>query len=462
VTGGASGPTYSLRRRLLAVASAVLAAFLGLTGLTLDRAFRDSARVAVDERLRAAVFMLLSAANTTRDGRLAVPAALPDPRLATPESGFYARVVDSRNQTLWRSPSMVGLEVPFPPPGDVGSAQAAELVDADGRRYFGLSYVVAWEREQERVESFVFQAAESRASFKLHVTQYRRALWGWLIALGAGLVAAQAVVLRWALAPLAQVSAELRDIESGSSAEITGRYPGELHALTTNLNDLIRSSSAHLTRYRNALADLAHSLKTPLAVVRAALSDDSDTQAFRQLVREQVERIDQTVDYQLQRAAASGRTALSAPVAVRGVADRLTASLAKVYAAKSLEFSVDVDERLTFSGDEGDLLEVLGNVLDNACKWARRSVAVHARRIDARIGEHGEIALEIDDDGPGFPSAHFDAQLGRGVRADPSTAGHGIGLAVVRDIVQDVYRGRLELGVSGGGGARVRLVLPGR
>jgi two-component system sensor histidine kinase PhoQ len=308
----------------------------------------------------------------------------------------------------------------------------------------------------------VFQAAESRSSFKLHVTQYRRALWGWLIALGAGLVAAQAVVLRWALGPLAQVSAELRDIEGGRRAELTGRYPAELHGLTTNLNDLIRSSSAHLTRYRNALADLAHSLKTPLAVMRTALRDDADPAGFRQLVAEQVGRIDQTVDYQLQRAAASGRTALSAPVPVRAVMERLRASLAKVYAAKQLEFRIDVDERVVFSGDESDLLELLGNVLDNACKWARRHVDARALLAEPQAAPRAGIVLEIDDDGPGFPSADFDAHFGRGVRADPSTAGHGIGLAVVRDIVQDVYQGRVELLASAHGGARVRLTLPGR
>ncbi len=452
-----AAPTYALRTRLLLVATSILAAFIGLTGATLDSAFRDSAKAAVDERLRAAVYMLLGAANTDRGSHLALPQALPDPRLATPESGFYSQVVRGKGRPVWRSPSMVGLAIPFPPPGEIGTARYAELVAADGRRYFGLSYAIAWEFDDRRVRSYVFQAAESRASFDLQVAEYRRALWGWLAALAAGLLATQAVVLHWALAPLRRVAAELRAVEDGRAAELTGRYPAELLPLTANLNGLIRSSRAHLTRYRNALADLAHSLKTPLAVMRTALDSESGPHALRELVREQVARIGETVDYQLQRAAASGRVALASPLAVRQLLERVLASLAKVYAAKRIAFELEVAQGLQYGADEGDLLEILGNLLDNACKWCRTRV-----RVTAAAGEQGALVLEVEDDGPGIPPASIEAVLARGVRADESTAGHGIGLAVVRELVEGAYRGRLELANAPAGGARARVVLPGR
>ncbi|MGE0387333.1 MAG: ATP-binding protein [Gammaproteobacteria bacterium] len=448
---------YSLRTRLLLVASAVLAAFLGLTGLTLDRAFRDSARAAVDERLHAAVYMLLGVANTRTSGDIAVPIALPDPRLATPDSGFYARIVDGGGKVKWRSLSLVGLNIPFPEPGDIGSARTEEMMGADGTRYFGLSFVVAWEIDRDRVQSYVFQAAESHASFDLAVSRYRRALWGWLAALAAALVAVQAIVLRWALRPLARVVAEVRETEAGTRAELSGGYPEELRALTTHLNELIKSSRSHLTRYRNALADLAHSLKTPLAVVRSSLGEDVDEAAFRALVKEQIGRIDQTVQYQLQRAAASGRTAMSVPVDVGIAVNRVVGSLAKVYAGKRIGFDVEVEEGLAFRGDEGDLLEILGNLIDNAGKWCRRSVRVRAHDAAGR----GGFVLEIEDDGPGIPGASIEAVLARGVRADPSTDGHGIGLAVVRELVEGIYHGRLELEAAGTAGTRVRVTVPG-
>ncbi|MCC7410461.1 MAG: hypothetical protein IT495_02335 [Gammaproteobacteria bacterium] len=453
-----SAATYSLRARLLIVASAVLAAFLGLTGLTLDRAFRDSARAAVEERLRGAVYMLLGAAEADPRGGLSVPDLLPDPRLSTPESGFYARVGDALDIDVWRSPSMVGLEIPFPRSGDVGSARFDEVTGSAGRRYFALTYGVAWEFGPGHVEQYAIEVAENHASFDLQVREYRQALWSWLAALAVGLLAMQGAVLHWALAPLARVASQVRAIESGRQSELAGRYPVELLPLTTNLNGLIRSARAHLQRYRNALADLAHSLKTPLAVMRTTLEGDLGDPAVRRALHEQVQRIDQTVDYQLQRAAASGRRALAAPVAVRTLIERILASLAKVYAHKNIAFEVAIHPNVQFAADEGDLMEICGNLLDNACKWCRSRVRIEAS--GSSRGEGDTLFLSVEDDGPGIPAAASATVLLRGVRADPDTTGHGIGLAVVRELVEEIYAGRLELGTATGGGALVRVTIP--
>lgn len=456
MTANATAAPYSLRARLLVVASAVLAAFLGLTGLTLDRAFADSARAAVAERLRGAVYTLLGAAEVGPGARLLWPAMLPDPRLSTPESGFYARVLDDAGRVVWRSPSMLGLAVPFPPPGEVGSARFATLVGTGGRNFFALTYTVAWEHAPGRVAHYAIQVAESDASFELQVAEYRQALWGWLAAVAAGLLLLQGAVLRWALAPLARVAAEVQAIESGRQRALEGRYPRELAPLTRNLNELIETGRAQLERHRHALADLAHSLKTPLAVMRTTL-DDAGTEGAA--LREQVARIDAAVDYQLQRAAASGRTALAAPVPVRALLARVIASLAKVYRAKAIEFDMQADAQLQFAGDEGDLMEICGNLLDNACKWCRKRVRVQAR---AGTTGAGGLHLAVEDDGPGIPAAATRAVRERGVRVDAGTEGHGIGLAVVQELVEEVYRGRLEIGVGVLGGARVSVELPGR
>jgi two-component system sensor histidine kinase PhoQ len=165
--------------------------------------------------------------------------------------------------------------------------------------------------------------------------------------------------------------------------------------------------------------------------------------------------MNRTVEYQLQRAAASGRIALAAPVLVEPIARKLVYSLAKVYAEKSLRFDIDVDAELSFHGDDGDLMEVLGNLADNACKWARRRVAVRAFLAAAALPD-SELVLEIEDDGPGIPVGKRHAIVTRGARADPDTSGHGIGLAVVSNIVEEVYRGSLEIEDAPRGGTRVR------
>jgi two-component system sensor histidine kinase PhoQ len=217
----------------------------------------------------------------------------------------------------------------------------------------------------------------------------------------------------------------------------------------------LRNRGAHLERYRHALADLTHSFKTPLAVIQNAL-DDKDTPApLQALLRAEVEGLNRTVEYQLQRAAASGRTVLARPIEVEPTVRKLERTLAKVYADKGVRFDLQVTQGLRFHGDEGDLVEVLGNLLDNACKWARREVVLRARPEGPATG----LMMEVEDDGPGVLDDVKPAIGRRGVRADPKVGGHGIGLAVVREIVEGVYGGRLEFGRGALGGALVRVWL---
>ncbi|MDQ5910907.1 MAG: two-component system, OmpR family, sensor histidine kinase PhoQ [Pseudomonadota bacterium] len=446
---------HSLRGRLLIAGSVVLAAFLGLTGLTLDRAFQDSARSAVQERLQAQIYLLLGAVDVDAFNRLTLPQALPEARFSTPDSGLYADVMDAPGNLVWRSPSLLGRALPFfPAVRNPGDTQFAPLESADGDLLFLLAFTVSWEVAPGQYQLYTFRVAEDQANFREQLWSFRRSLWGWLLAATAVLLTVQGLILHWSLQPLRRVAAEVTEIESGQRLELSSDYPEELRPLTTNLNALVRQGRTLLERYRNALGDLAHSLKTPLAVLRGELDKSASPDELRQVLTEQVERMNRTVDYQLQRAAASGPLALSVPLPLAPLARRILDSLAKVYAERALELRCEIGSNTVFYGDEGDLMEILGNLADNACKWARRQVVVRAW--PAEYEGRAELVMEIEDDGPGISAEQAPLLLNRGQRADPTVAGHGIGLAVVRDLVEEVYYGRLEIGYGALGGARVR------
>lgn len=451
----------SLQGRLLIAASAVLIAFLSLTGVGLDRAFQQSALGAVRDRLQAHVYLLLGATEVNDSTGLSVPALLPEARFLTPGSGLYGEITDVAGNSLWRSPSMLGLEIPFPSAIRPGQPVFAEMETSHSDRLFGLSFTVIWEVGGTSTRQYVFRVAESRNAFDAQVQSFRRNLWVWFALAGVALLAVQGLVLRWSLAPLRQVARELTEIEHGSRRELTNVYPREIKQLTGNLNALIRHSHEHLERSRNAMDDLAHSLKTPLAVLRAAVDSDSQLARLPHTVTEQVDRMTQSVEYQLQRAVASGRTAMIAPVPVEPVAQKVMASLRKAHHQKNIAWSITVAPTTVFYGDQSDLMEVIGNLSDNAFKWCRRQVALRAFPAKATACTDSGLVIEVEDDGPGIASAKLPHVLHRGIRADPDTAGHGIGLAVVKEIVEEIYRGSITFDRGFLGGAKVRVQFPG-
>jgi two-component system sensor histidine kinase PhoQ len=438
----------SLRTRVLLSASLVLITFLGGASVLLDRAFRDSALNAVEDRLRGRVFMLIGAADFDAPRARAPLGSLPDPNLAMPGSGHYLRLLDEEGKTRWESRSLLGLELPLPSRIQSGTWRLERTRTAAGEGLFSLVYGIIWEGEgRRRPRQFVIQACENENLYVSTVRRFRRSLWLWFAGLSVSLLVVQTLNLHWGLRPLRQVDDEVRAIEAGSRDEVTGSYPLELHSLTRNLNRLLHHNRDALHRYRNALGDLAHSIKTPLAVLRNELG--SDTRA-RDAALEQIGRIDRTVEYHLHRAAAAGRSMLAPPVAVEPVVQRLLDTLRKVHAQRGLELHAELDSQAVFFGDEGDLLEIVGNLADNACKWARKRVRVQAQSGVAASGAH-RLELEVSDDGPGIPEAQLGQLMQRGTRLDQSVEGHGIGLAIVRDMVEDVYRGRLSFESSAAG-----------
>jgi two-component system sensor histidine kinase PhoQ len=439
----------SLRARLLLAGSIVLAGFVALCGFSLEQAFDDSALKSEEDELHGIVYALLGAAEPQPDRQISIRVSdLPDARLVRPQSGLEAAVLAENGDVVWSSPS-AGDDLPDLKSADIGAWHFHRLSNPER---FILTFGLRWIDPAEDPQRYTVMVIEDAKSFREQITAYRRTLWGWLGGISAALLVAQFLVLRWGLAPLRRLVAELRGIESGSQASVQASYPDELTPLTGALNAMIVAERNQQTRYRNALGDLAHSLKTPLAVMRGLEGDRLANGDTQRSLREQLDRMQHIVDYQLRRAAAAGSRTLAEPVALAPLAEKVVSALSKVYAAKQLTFDLRVPSALKVRADEGDLYELVGNLLDNACKWAKSRVALGIEEAPRRL------ALIVDDDGPGFPD-DVEALATRGVRADSQVPGQGIGLASIAELLK-AYNGKMELARSPLGGAQVRIELP--
>lgn len=450
----------SINARMLLAASVMLVLFFTLSGGVLDYVFRRTAEDSLAHNLRLTAYGLMSAANVDPLGDLSMPSTMPNPRLARPDSGLYGEIRFPGGPVLWRSPSARGVRIPYPAKVPAGGERTARVVDSRGKQLYTLSYSVVWQTRSGDQIPFIFDVAESLGPYDRQLAQFRTNLFTGFVILTGLLLAIQAVVLRLGLRPLRRIESDLAAMEAGRNTELAGTYPRELARLADSLNALVRSQRAHLDRYRHSLEDLAHSLKTPLAVMTSYCNEPAMSSELRQKLREQIGRLQQIVDYQLQRAAVSGSRVGGQAVSVYGSASRICSTLAKVYRDRGLAIEPRVSPELVFLGEEGDLLEILGNLADNACKWARHRVLIKAAYEPGAQG--GAVRLSVEDDGPGIPPEQADRLLRRGVRGDQSVQGQGIGLAVVRDIVV-MYGGEVAVERSPGlGGASVSVTLPGR
>jgi two-component system sensor histidine kinase PhoQ len=441
----------SLRARLLISTAVVLLAFVGLGGLALEKAFERSLLQAQQDKLEGLIYALLGAASTTVDGDLTIALdAVPDRRLREPMSGLQAALFNELGIMVWSSAQP--LDMPPPPPINVGQWNFQRLT---GPNAFRLSFGLRWiDSERNEPRLYTVSVIDDTRSFDRQLAIFRRTLWIWLGGTVIALVAILLLILQWSLAPLKQLGRELHRIESGVQLEIEGSYPDELKPLTRDLNAMIVSEHNQQTRYRNALGDLAHSLKTPLAVLRGLSGEAQIPPPQQNLLDEQVGRMQHIVDHQLRRAAAAGSRTLTEPIVLKPLIDKLTSALTKVYASRGVGFYNRLDPELRLRADQGDLYELFGNLLDNAAKYGDEHIRISAHQ------EANLLHIDVDDDGPGFPEEP-EKLLERGARADTRKPGQGIGLAAVSEIVK-AYGGHLDLARSPLGGARVSVVVPVR
>ena len=450
----------SLSSRLLVSVSVLLLLFFGATIAVLDTAFTEAGEQARRDILDGHLVALLAAAEPDDKGDLVMPDRLREPRFERIGSGLYAELRDVDGSVLWRSRSALGLEVPGGVVPELGNHLFARESLEDETPLLTLSLAVEWELDDGETKPYVFKVAESLDSFNAQVSGFRRQLFGWFAAVALTMLLAFSMLLRGLLKPLRLIETEITEIEEGNRVSLSGDFPTELTGVARNMNLLIDSERARSDRYRYTLDNLAHSLKTPLAAMRALLND-RQTQEFGDRFNGQIDRMDEIVRYQLRKPAASvADNLVLQSVAVEKEVKRLVDGLRKVYHDKHPDFDVRVEKGMQFRGDTGDFLELAGNLLDNACKWCERRVRISiVPSVGARAIASGMV-LTVSDDGPGIPQDAADALLERGMRLDEATPGHGIGLAVVKDIARS-YGGRLKIRRSEDlGGAEFMVSIP--
>lgn len=451
----------SLSGRLLASVSLLLILFFGVTIAALDSVFRDLSQRSIGELLDAQLVALLAACETDDHGNVQPAGALAEPRLRQPGSGLYAEIRSADGKLIWRSPSLVGSQVDFGGPVVAGARRLEQRTLDQHERSMVLTASINWEIAPQANREFIFSVATSLAPYETQLTRFRSQLFGWFLGLFVLLLGSLALLLRWALAPLRQIESEIGEIEAGSRGSLSPAQPRELAGLALNMNALLSNERRRVERYRNTLGNLAHSLKTPLAVIRSSLVDETAADRRHQIVNQQIDRMNSIVQHQLKRAAASGGAAVGqGAVEVAPLLIELRAALSKVYSDRDLLIEIVASERVAFVGDRGDLFELLGNLLDNACKWCRSRVRATISRSPQHAGR-ARLHITVEDDGAGIAPADRQRILERGARADEQVDGQGLGLAMVREIVE-LYDGTLAIDDSPLGGALVEVCLPGR
>ncbi|TWA63789.1 signal transduction histidine kinase [Azospirillum brasilense] len=435
----------SLRFRLLAGAAVWIALALALAGLVLSGLFRDHVARRFEAELTNHLDQLTALIELGADGVPVQRQPLSDPRFRRPLSGLYWQVGPAtapilRSRSLWDETLAL-------PPDEVadGDIHRHSVVGPAGRHLSVLERAVTFPNGTAPLRMAV---AQDEAELRAVVADFNRVLWLSLGALALALIAAAVVQVSVGLRPLVRLRAELAAVRAGRKKRFGGDAPREVQPLLDDLNALLDHSEEVVVRARLQAGNLAHALKTNLAV----LANEAEGEAAARRVAEMRRHIDHHMA-RARAAAARGLPGVATPVA--DSAGALARVMEKLQGGNGrVTVTVRVPREHVFAGEREDLDEMLGNLLDNAMKWAGSRVEV-ASRLEAG----GMLAVVVEDDGPGLPADRRDAVLAPGVRLDESTPGSGLGLAVVRDVAR-LYGGDLRLGDSPLGGLRVELVLP--
>ncbi|MFT7387073.1 MAG: two-component system sensor histidine kinase PhoQ [Candidatus Endobugula sp.] len=428
----------SLLQRFFLASLVILPLFIILSGTLLLNTFHHSQLNAEEEKLQAQLYLLLSVTEVENNGPL-LPDALTEPRLNQQASGLYAFITDGQNTLLWRSSSSELLPVSLLPQDNtfrLNQRFFTQVMFENPKSLLNvLSYDTEWVNSNDDLKRLRFIIVSDAATLIAELNSYRSRLWQWLGLMGIALILAQMFIMRWGLQPLKTLSAQLTKVQNNSATQLSDDYPIEIQPVIDDFNNILLSEKQQRERYRNTLSDLAHSLKTPLAVIQSQLSTSVQHDP---IISDQVDRIDQIISHQLRRAAIrinqSPINHNTDKISVHTMVERLINIMTKVYPSITIANLSSTTSH--FYGDEADLLEVLGNIIDNACKHGNTAVVIDT------YSALNNLTIRISDDGNGVAHNQQHTILQRGTRADTAKPGQGIGLSIAVDIISS-YGGEI-------------------
>ena len=444
MSASAARRSPSLGVRLVVAALAWLLLLLAAGGGVLAFAFRGAVEEEFGRRLDAVLKTLIASVEVGPGATLAMTRPLGDPRFDRLYSGWYWQVTAPDGQQL-RSRSL--WDAALEPEAGGPDLQVRSMAGPNGEPLLVVERDVRFPGQSAATHVLV---AGDRREVSGGVRRFDILLASSLGLLGVGVMIAIVLQVRFGLRPLRDLSNDLRAVREGDAPRLRGRYPVEVAPLADGFNDVLDRDAELIERARTHVGNLAHALKTPLAVASAEIQGDRDAATLRA----QVEAMRRTIEHHLARARSSVGTGRFSPrVAVQPVAEAAAAVLSKIHRERGLSIEVVAGDEAAFRGHREDLEEIIGNLLDNACKWAMRRVRLAA-------ADRGDgLVIDVEDDGPGLDAAREAEFVGRGKRLDEKVPGWGLGLSIVSDLV-DVHGGTLRFSRSPLGGLRVTVTLP--
>ncbi|MDY0207195.1 MAG: ATP-binding protein [Pseudomonas sp.] len=443
----------SLRVRLMVGAAVTVSLFMLALFPALQQVFTSALEESIEQRLAADASALISAARIS-NGQLRMPEKLPDEEFDILPARQLGFIYDNKGRLLWRSRSSNNVTINYQPKFDGRGHEFLQAQDSDGREFFIYDVEVDLLRGQSADFSIV--TMQPASDYQTMYDNLHQQLYVWLGLALLLLLGFLWLGLGWGIRSLRSLSAELDEVETGRRESLSDDHPRELLRLTRSLNRLLESERQQSERYRHSLDDLAHSLKTPLAVLQSVgemLSEQPSNTEQARTLHGQVNRMSQQISYQLQRASLRKSGLLRYQVKLAPLLESLIEALDKVYRDKRVRVTQVFAAELRVPVEQGALLELLGNVLENAYRLCITEI-----RISAQLSAtHCELVVE--DDGPGVPEHQRERILKRGERLDTQYPGQGIGTAVVKDII-DSYDGQLFVEDSPLGGAQFRILFP--
>jgi len=448
----------SLARRLVVLAAIWSVPLLAGAGIAQTALFHQAAVSRFDDDLLEVVNGLYAGSSIDDQGQVDAP-AITDSRATLAYSGKYWEIAEpSGNGLKWwaRSRSLWDSALQGPPGGPAAlKAVVGKSIDYDtvGPAHEPLRAVALMASLPGRAQPVVFIAAEDRGELEADANRFAVETAVFLLLLGIGLILPIVIQVRVGLQPLFALRSEIADVRVGKTARLKGRYPSELTPLAEELNALIEHDQEVVERQRAHVGNLAHALKTPISVMLAEA--ESRPGALAEVVTRQAEAMRNHVDHHLRRARAAARSqGLGERTEVAPVLEELALMLERVFRHRDVEIDLRAPDDLCFLGERQDLLEMVGNVLENACKYSRGRV-----RVVAAATAPTRLSLVVEDNGPGLPADARAEVLKRGARLDESEPGSGLGLSIVDELAR-AYGGAVELSDAAMGGLKVTLELP--